>query len=312
MAPQRALLADGRLHLNHGPIDLIIEALGPRSEVVRAYDQAWARFPDILPSLTAELNELRRPIRDAPPFLKGPVARRMADAVWPFRANFITPMAAVAGAVADEMLAAITEGRELRKAYVNDGGDIALYLTTGETFTAGIVGDLAAPAIEGHATIAADSAVRGIATSGRGGRSFSLGIADAVTVLARTAAGADAAATMIANAVDVDDQAVVRQPASSLDPDNDLGDLSVTVDVGPLDPSAIEGALNSGEREARSLAQAGLILAAMLQLRGAKRIVTADGCSGSQVSFDGGRDSPRGRPLSRPRASARSTSGGHS
>ena len=309
MAPQRALLADGRLHLNHGPIDLVIEAFGPAGEVGRAYDQAWARFPDVLPTLTRELILLRRPIQGARPCFNGPVARRMAEAVWPYRAKFITPMAAVAGSVADEMLAALIEGRALRKAYVNDGGDIALHLMPGEKFTAGIVGDLSAPAIDGRAEITADSAVRGIATSGRAGRSFSLGIADAVTVLARTAAQADAAATMIASAVNVDDRAVVRQPASSLDPDSDLGDRPVTVAVGPLDPEAIGRALDAGEGEAQRLTHAGLILAAMLQLRGAKRIVTADGNSDSQISFDGGGNLPRGRSTSRPRASARRTAG---
>jgi hypothetical protein len=207
------------------------------------------------------------------------------------------------------MLSALIDGRVLRKAYVNDGGDIALYLRSGATFTAGIVGDISAPAIEGRAEIAADSAVRGIATSGQSGRSFSLGIADAVTVLARSAAQADAAATVIANAVNVDDRAVVRQPASTIDPDSDLGDLPVTVTVGRLDCEAIDSALDAGEGEARQLADAGLILAAMLQLRGAKRIVTADGNSGSQISFDGGGNLPRGRPASRSRASARSASG---
>ena len=149
----------------------------------------------------------------------------MAEAVWPFRQHFITPMAAVAGAVAEEMLAALTQGRDLAKAYVNDGGDIALHLAPGERFSIGIVAELAAPAIAGRAEIAASDAVRGIATSGQGGRSFSLGIADAVTVLARRAAEADAAATLIANAVDLDHPAIQRRPASSLDPDSDLGEL---------------------------------------------------------------------------------------
>ena len=74
MAPQRRLLADGRLHLNHGPIDLVIEAFGPMDEVTRAYDQAWARFPDILPTLTGELTLLRRQMQGLRPKLSGPVA----------------------------------------------------------------------------------------------------------------------------------------------------------------------------------------------------------------------------------------------
>ncbi len=311
MGAQRAQLADGRLHLNHGPIDLVIEAFGPAVEVTRAYEQAWTRFSDVLPGLTKELIHLRQPIGDTRPRLLGPVAKRMADAVWPYRAIFITPMAAVAGAVADEMLNRLIAGRHLCKAYVNDGGDIALYLTRGETFTAGIVGDLAAPAIDGRTTITADSRIRGIATSGQGGRSFSLGIADAVTVLAETAAAADAAATMIANTVNVEDAAIIRQPASSIDPDSDLGERLVTMSVGELGREAIDAALDAGEREARGLARAGLIQGAMLQLRKVRRIVTTDGNTNSQILFNRRRDLPRRRLAARSGASARSANGGH-
>jgi uncharacterized protein len=311
MGAQRAWLADGRLHLNHGPIDLVIEAFGPAGDVSRAYDQAWARFPDVLPNLTRELIQLRQPMEDARPRLTGPVARRMANAVWPYRSCFITPMAAVAGAVADEILMHLIAGRHLRKAYVNDGGDIALHLTPGETFMAGIVGDLASPAIDGRAAITADSRIRGIATSGQGGRSFSLGIADAVSVLAETAAAADAAATIIANAVNVEDGAIVRQPASSIDPDSDLGERLVTVSVGELGREAVDAALTAGEREARGLVQAGLIQGAMLQLRKVRRIVTSDGNTNSQISFDRRGDLPRGRARVGTGASARSPAGSH-
>src|SRR5262249_58482434 len=118
-----AFLPDGRLHLQHGPIDLIIEAFGARDEVEAAYRQAIDRFGDILPTLVRELPALRRPVGDAWPLLQGPVARRMAEAVWPHRAVYITPMAAVAGAVADEMLQAIVAGRTLDKASLNHRSD---------------------------------------------------------------------------------------------------------------------------------------------------------------------------------------------
>ena len=131
IGPQRGVLPDGRLHLQHGPIDLVIEAFGAESEVQAAYRQASDRFPDILPTLVSELAILRRPTGDAHPLLQGPVARRMAEAVWPYRDVYITPMAAVAGAVADEMLAALVKGRSLDKAYVNNGGDIAFHLSPG-------------------------------------------------------------------------------------------------------------------------------------------------------------------------------------
>ena len=121
MSAIAARLADGRLHLQHGPIDLIVEAFGRADEVECAYGQAVARFGDILPTLVGELLLLRRPLGEAYPLLQGPVARRMAEATWPHRAAYITPMAAVAGAVADEMLQAVVAGRTIDKAYENDG-----------------------------------------------------------------------------------------------------------------------------------------------------------------------------------------------
>ncbi len=263
-----ARFPDGRLHLQHGPIDLIIEAFGAREEVEAAYQQAIDRFGDILPTLVRELPTLRQPVGDAYPLLQGPVARRMAEAVWPHRAVFITPMAAVAGAVADEMLQAMLVGRTLDKAYVNDGGDIAIHLSPGHSLRAGIF----AEALDGAVTLTHDRPVRGIATSGRGGRSFSLGIADAATVLARTAAAADAAATLIANAVNIDHPAVERQPACELDPGSDLGDRPVTVAVGDLPRDAIDEALDRGLVEARRLRSLGLVEGAALSLRGHWRV----------------------------------------
>ncbi len=268
MSAVAARFADGRLHLQHGPIDLIVEAFGAAEEVERAYAQAIDRFGDILPALVGELIVLRRPIGEAYPLLQGPVARRMAEAVWPHRTRYITPMAAVAGAVADEMLQALVRGRRLDKAYVNDGGDIAIHLAPGQSLRAGIIGQ----ALDGVALLTHERPVRGIATSGRGGRSFSLGIADSVTVLAATAASADAAATMIANEVNADHPAIERRPARALDPDSDLHELPVTVAVGDLPPETVDAALDRGLAAARRLRLCGLIDSAALSLRGHWRI----------------------------------------
>ena len=266
--PHASRLRDGRLHLQHGPIDLVIEAFGAPHEVEAAYAQAFARFGDILPTLVRELPVLRRPLGAAHPLLQGPVAQRMARAVWPHRAVYITPMAAVAGSVADEILAAMTKGRALAKAYVNNGGDIAFHLAPGQELRAGIFVD----ALDGVARLIHARPVRGIATSGWGGRSFSRGIADAVTVLAKHAAAADAAATIVANAVDADHHLVVREAASRLDPDTDLGDLQVTTAVGPLPADVVDRALDRGAAEARRLQREGLIEAAALSLKGQWRI----------------------------------------
>ena len=268
----RAMLPGNRLHLQHGPIDLVIEAWGEPREVELAYEQASRRFEDILPLLVSELALLRAPLADPYPLARGPVARRMIAACWPHRAVFITPMAAVAGAVADEMLAALLAGRSLAKAYVNDGGDIALHLGAGSHLDAGIADDPRRLQLAAGVRIDAASPVRGIATSGWRGRSQSLGIADAVTTLARTAAAADAAATLIANAVDADHPSIRRLPACDVKHDSDLGDRPVTVAVEALPPEAVAKALSSGCAAATAMLDAGLIEAAYLSLQGQTRV----------------------------------------
>lgn len=276
-AASAARLADGRLHLQHGPIDLVIEAWGKPAEVASAYRQARARFENILEVLVEELAALRTPLADAHPLLRGPVARRMLAACWPYRAIYITPMAAVAGAVADEILQAMLKGRSLDRAYVNNGGDIALHLAEGAELTLGVVNDAHNPAIDATVTLAASMPVRGLATSGWRGRSQSLGIADAVTVFAAVAAAADAAATMVANAVNVGHAAITRMPASALRADSDLGELPVTVAVGALPASARAEALASGCARANALQRQGLIFAAYLALQGEVRAVLPAG-----------------------------------
>jgi uncharacterized protein len=274
--PQQRRLADGRLHLNDGPIDLIIEAFGETSAVEEAYDAAWGRFATVLDELCSELPLLRADPRgaEAP---QGSVARRMAAAVAPFRSRrFLTPMAAVAGAVAEEVLEVMTAGRQLARAYVNDGGDIALHLAPGETFSIGMVDRPDLPSLVGRATIGGGDRVRGVATSGWRGRSFSLGVADAVTVLATSASLADAAATLIANAVDLPGHTAIRRaPAYDLDPQSDLGGRRVTVAVGPLTPGETELALAAGAAEAELWRDLGLIEAAALRLGERTRLVGA-------------------------------------
>ena len=267
--PVAATTPDGsRLHLQHGPIDLIIEAWGEPADVAAAYRLAWERFQPLLDELVEELPALRRRLGPGDRNLRGPVARRMASAVRPFAADrFITPMAAVAGAVADEICEHMVTCGGIPRAYVNDGGDIALYLTSGERLDVGLVPVPDRPAVVGKTTIRADDAVRGVATSGRHGRSYSLGIADAVTVLADSAARADAAATLIANAVDLPGHPAIRRvPARDLDPDSDLGARPVTTEVGALTREEIAHALESGVEEAERIRADGLIVAAVLCL----------------------------------------------
>jgi uncharacterized protein len=269
--PQIALLADGRrLHLQDGPIDLIVEAEGGEIDIRAAYQAAARRFTGLLDELCAELTELRAAAHPRQRALKGVVARRMHQAVAPFAADhFITPMAAVAGSVAEEILGAMLGAARLQRAYVNNGGDIALHLAEGKRFSIGLMDRPDRHGVLRTLDIGADDAARGIATSGRHGRSFSLGIADAVTVLARTASQADAAATIIANAVDLPGHpAIVRCPANELQPDSDLGARLVTRQVGELSDNEIEDALEAGASCARRLLLSGLIEGATLRLMG--------------------------------------------
>lgn len=258
-----ALLPGNRLHLQHGPIDIVAEAFGDPPAVRAAYARAARRFATVLDELVAELPALRSP--SAP--VNGPIARRMAAAVAPFRPAFITPMAAVAGSVAEEVLSALV-GPGIARAYANNGGDIALHLSVGELSCA-LAGS------RDRVTVCARDSIRGIATSGWRGRSFSLGIADAVTVVARTAAMADAAATIVANAVDMDHPGIQRRPACEVQCDSDLGERLVTVGVPPLTDVEKAEALEAGLSVAEEIRARGLIEGAALFLQGERRVTGA-------------------------------------
>ncbi len=284
--PQVTLRADGTgLHLQHGPIDLLIEADGPRHSRRAAFEAATERFHGLLAGLVDELELLRTPIvehrRGSRP--SGAVATRMVDAVRAFEAENLTPMAAVAGAVADEIAQAMGDsvidrsgstlgpgderGQTLDRWSVNNGGDISLGLRQGFTYTVGVVADPRRPSVELTIPIDAASGVTGIATSGRHGRSLSLGIADAVTVLATSAAAADAAATSIANHVNLGSHpAVVHAPAVELDANSDLGSELVTVDVGVLSDAEVRTALDQGLEAAEDYVSSGLVTGAILRL----------------------------------------------
>ena len=275
MSASRAPFPDGRQHFQHGPIDLVIGADGDADAVRTAHEDAWQRFDTVLHELVAELPLLRRPVR-GPCALRGGIAQRMWLACRPHHAEFITPMAAVAGAVAQELIG-FYQRPGISRAWVNNGGDIALHLAPGASLRIGLFADLArldgrqlceGLSLDAHFTVQHHLPVRGIATSGWRGRSFSLGIADSVTVLARTAADADAAATMIANAVNIDHPAIQRAPASSLKDDTDLGDMLVTVGVPPLPHAQVQAALRAGLKRARALQSRGLIWSAALICQG--------------------------------------------
>ena len=283
--PQAWLLnSESRLHLQHGPIDLIIDAVGSSTEVGLAYKQATLAFKHILDCLAAQLPLLRSNYSaSSHSAFIGPVANRMQKAVQPLLAFNVTPMIAVAGAVADHVLSQMIVNRTLERALVNNGGDIAVFMSEGASVKVGICTD---PEIHNHHTNSARQAnksiitlapaqgVGGVATSGWQGRSHSLGIADAVTVLADSAACADAAATLIANAVDIPGSTkVIRTPAKTLEADSDLRERLVTIMVTPLDIDEKNRALLAGEKRAQKLISSTGVRACFIHLQGESRVI---------------------------------------
>lgn len=274
MAATRHRLDAARWHFQHGPMDLVLQAEGQADAVAQAHEAAWLRFVPLLDELVAELPALRRAVSE-PALLQGPVARRMHAACAVYAPMFITPMAAVAGVVAQELIACY-ERPGITRAWANNGGDIALHLAPQASARIGLFADLsrfdptAAERLrtDGQFEIDAAMPVRGVATSGWRGRSFSMGIADSVTVLAATAAQADAAATVIANAVDAAHPDIQRLPACECKDQSDLGERLVTVHVPTLAQPVVRDALALGAARARALQQAGHIHAAMLVCQG--------------------------------------------
>jgi ApbE superfamily uncharacterized protein (UPF0280 family) len=288
------MLPDGRLHLHDGPIDLIIGATGGPRGISAAYEAAARRFVSILDELCGELPLLRSQARKDSERPRGVVAQRMFAAVEPYCEDcFITPMAAVAGSVAEEILATMTAAATLERAYVNNGGDIATHLASLQSYRIGMVERPDRPSLFGSLEITATDPVRGIATSGWRGRSFSLGIADAVTVLADCASAADAAATVIANTVDLPGHpGIARVPAREISPDSDLGELLVTRGVEPLSQTEINAALDNGLRVTTFLRDKGLIHSAALCLQECVVVLTAEPGLPARNCTDGSPKSP--------------------
>ena len=116
--------------------------------------------------------------------------------------------------------------------------------------------------------IFSDQGIGGVATSGWGGRSFSPGIADAVSVWAADGVTADAAATWIAGQMKLDSPKVVRCPAKEVDPETDIPHLLITREVAPLTPEEKETVLATGLAKARALIEKGIIRGTFLAVQG--------------------------------------------
>ncbi len=263
-----------RLHLQHGPIDLIIDVDAAANDKRRVFSAAVMAFEGLLESLVTDLPQLRQ-INPVPVPVSSHCAQRMLDASQSFTGYGLTPMSAVAGAVADHIMASLIRVAPDKRIMINNGGDIAVHLGSAHSCTVGIVPDVSRPSVSASLRLTPALGVGGIATSGWRGRSHSLGIADSVTVLASCAAEADALATLIANHVDSrnENHHIKRQRACELDADSDLGEQWVTVAVEALSQHSIDDALDNAERFITALPADKKPISVFIALQGSYRVV---------------------------------------
>jgi len=271
--PRLHPLGPDRLRVEWGPVSLVLSARWPDGPRPNGLETGARRALTVL----EELAGLRRllaldvgQIRNDGA-LPGTV-RSMVEAARPYAEETVTPLIAVAGAVADAVADALVE-QGATWAVVSNGGDVALRLAPGESASVGLVPRGAAAAPVAKVEVGAEDRVGGVATSGLGGRSLTLGIADAATVFADRAVSADVAATLAGNAVNVDSPAVERVLAESMDPETDLRGRLVTREVGPLSAAEVDRALDRGAAWAEAAVEAGRIRGAILTLRGRWRFV---------------------------------------
>ncbi len=195
------------------------------------------------------------------------VVRRMIDATQKMAEPDLTPLAAVAGAASDVVADfMILQGGT--KIIVDNGGDIAIRLREGEIARVGIKTDVNAKHPSYLISMDEAAGIGGVATSGLGGRSFTKGIASAVTVLSENASFSDAAATAIGNFTNIEDRHIKRALAESIYPDTDIADEWVTVEIGELSKEKVEEALDHGLAKADSICQRGLIKGALIAVQG--------------------------------------------
>ncbi len=260
-------LGDATVLVECGPMRMFIEASvggAPRIDLCRTAAEHAVRF---LEQIAANKGLVQSPAYKIPQPGQNPLIHVMWEAANLVGDPDLTPMAAVAGTIADAT-ADILDTAGMTRVVVNNGGDVAIRLKGTERVAVGIRPDVEGRMVTHRVVITSDMNVGGVCTSGLGGRSFTRGVASAATVFASRAAVADAAATAVANATFVADGGVHRELAEHLDPNTDIRGLEVTVSVGDLGPEEIETALCQGIARANRLVDNGLIAGACVTVKG--------------------------------------------
>jgi ApbE superfamily uncharacterized protein (UPF0280 family) len=261
------LLPGGSVMVECGPMRLVIDArvgkVPQPQQAVRAADEA-VRF---LEAVARSRPFLGRDYRRLMPHITDPLALKMVASVKAVGDQDLTPMAAVAGTIADAVADFLFE-RGMTRVLVDNGGDVVIRSCDGEPVTVGIRPQVDTKSISHAIVLGPEGTAWGIATSGLGGRSLTRGVADAATIVAADASLADAAATAVANASYVTHSAVARKPAEEIDLFTDIAGLQVTDKVGRLPDSTRQEALDRSIRRAEKLIQRKIIFGAFVCVQG--------------------------------------------
>jgi len=261
------VLQGGDVLAECGPMRLVISSfLGkvPQREMnIRAAEKSF----EYLEQVAGARESLSRPYTDLPDQMREPLALEMVCSAMAIGDADLTPMAAVAGTIADAV-ANYLAGRGMTKVIVNNGGDVAIRLQGRDSVTVGIRQDIRSTDFSHVISLSPERSSWGVATSGLGGRSLTRGIASASTVIARTASAADAAATAVANACFVKDGRVIQRAADLIDPATDIPGVSVTLEVGHLEESKKSLALQRAREKAEELMERYVIFGAFVAVDG--------------------------------------------
>lgn len=261
-------LSNGVVLVDYGPMRMFITAFENGKHLVKLAEEGAHQAIRVLEDLATFLPVIKRKSQELRIEETFPnVVQRMIEATMRMEELDLTPLAAVAGAASDEVADFIYR-KGGTKIIVDNGGDIAIRLRDGEVAQVGIKTEIDAKQPTYLIPIDSTMEIGGVATSGLGGRSFTKGIASAVTVLSQTAAFSDAAATVIGNLVNVEDANIVKSLAEKIYPDTDIAGEWVTVKVGNLSQDKIEEALNNGLSKAYSICEKGWITGALIALQG--------------------------------------------
>jgi ApbE superfamily uncharacterized protein (UPF0280 family) len=257
-----------------GPMRLVIRAWKKDQPQITPARRAAEESISYLERIARCRPLLSRPWPQIGDLPKNELALCMVTSVRAIGDEDLTPMAAVAGTIADAVADWLFK-REMTKVIIDNGGDISIRLKGDERVIVGIRPSVTSHHISHLVRLDAGRNAWGVTTSGVGGRSFTKGIASAVTVLAANASVADAASTAIANACIVEDNSIIQLPAEKVDPDSDLAGTNVTTEVGSLSSKKISMAIAIAQRKADYLAQKGVIIGAFIALKG--QFVITDG-----------------------------------